>query len=212
MAAAPLPSGQIIAAAAKRYDGEGYVYGGTAARPGDWDCSSFISYVLGHDLGLALPGGRWGGPGMPPAVHGPVVLDYVSWSGAAPVPAGQQAPGDLVCWPGAGTGGHIGFVQGPNQMTSALDSQYGTATTPIQGYGPSDVFVFRRVKGTGGPPPSYPGGTDASAGDTLAAVAIGLLVGGGMIVAVLALAVLAAAGVSAAAMAAARRAASGSAQ
>jgi cell wall-associated NlpC family hydrolase len=188
---ATTPTGAAIAATARRYDGAGYVYGGNASAVGDWDCSSFVSYVLGHDLGMGLPGGVWGGPGMPPAVHGPVVLDYVQWSGATAVPGGQEAAGDLVCWPGVGAGGHIGIVQAVNVMVSALDTQYGTLESPIVGWGPTDQFVFRRVNGTGIMPPPGPSTVGVGSGgwqDVTVALLAGLLVGGGMIVGVLGIA------------------------
>lgn len=141
-----LVTGDQIASDALRYRGQGYSYGGPAARPGDWDCSSFVSYVLGHDLGMGLPGGKWGGPGMPPGSHGPVVTSYASWGGAVTVNA--PARGDLVCFVGSGTSGHIGIVLGPNQMVSALDSASGTLVTPITGYGPPGApIVYRRVLG-----------------------------------------------------------------
>jgi cell wall-associated NlpC family hydrolase len=180
-------TGETIATDAQRYEGAGYVYGGNASRPGDWDCSSFISYVLGHDLGMGLPGGVWNGPGMPPHDHGPVVLSYVTWNQADPVPSGQQQPGDLVCWPGLGTGGHIGIVLGQNEMVSALNENYGTAKTPIVGFGPTNSFVFRRVHGTGETPAPAPGGGGAggSTGETAAALVAGLVVGGGAIAVVL---------------------------
>src|SRR5215472_13498415 len=73
---AAVVTGDQVASDALRYVGAGYIYGGPAARPGDWDCSSFVSYVLGHDLGMALPGGKWGAPGFPPGSHGPVVESY----------------------------------------------------------------------------------------------------------------------------------------
>lgn len=174
-------TGETIAAAARRYDGQGYVYGGTGARPGDWDCSNFASYVLGHDLGMELPGGMWGGPGMPPAVHGPVVMSYVNWSGAWPVPAGQQTPGDLVCWPGLGSGGHMGFVLGQDQMVSALNSQLGTLISPIRGWGPTNQFVFRRVKGTG-QGPAAPAGAGGGWADMIGPLLAGLAVGAGALV------------------------------
>lgn len=34
-----IPSGTAIASDALKYAGQGYVYGGNASRPGDWDCS-----------------------------------------------------------------------------------------------------------------------------------------------------------------------------
>lgn len=48
-------SGQAIAADALRYKGAPYVWGG--AKPSGWDCSGFVNYVIGHDLGMTIPGG-----------------------------------------------------------------------------------------------------------------------------------------------------------
>src|SRR5579859_1701320 len=108
-------TGAAIAADAMRYAGQGYVFGGPADRPGNWDCSSFVSWVLGHDLGLALPGGAWGAPGFPPSAHGPVVTDYAAWRATVPIPASRATAGDLVCWVGVGAGGHIGIVLAPDR-------------------------------------------------------------------------------------------------
>lgn len=160
-------TGAQIAADAARYIGLGYVFGGDASSPGNWDCSSFVSYVLGHDLGLALPGGRWGEPGFPPTSHGPVVTSYAGWSLANTIPAAAAAPGDLICFVGVGASGHIGIVTGPNQMISALNPTIGTARTPIAGYGPYGApLVYRRLLGIpagqapappGVPSPGFPG-------------------------------------------------------
>jgi hypothetical protein len=139
-------TGQAIATDAERYIGDGYVYGGDASKPGDWDCSSFVSYVLGHDLGLALPGGRYGGPGMPPNAHGPVVTSYASWPGASAV--GVPSAGDLCCWVGSGTSGHIGIAISSSEMVSALNPDVGVQRTPIVGTGPAgSPLVYRRVSG-----------------------------------------------------------------
>jgi hypothetical protein len=52
----------------------------------------------------------------------------------------------------------MGFVLGPNQMVSALDSSDGTLVTPIEGYGPPGApIVYRRLLG-------------AAAGSTAAAI------------------------------------------
>lgn len=160
---------------AKRYVGRGYVYGGDASAPGLWDCSSFISYVLGHDLGLALPGGKWGDPGFPPHDHGPVVTSYADWSGAHPVASPQ--PGDLVCFVGEGASGHIGIVLGPDLMISALDPADGTKITPIEGYGPAGApIVYRRILGVPAGPPQpgtpHPGGGTSTGATALVAVLV----------------------------------------
>lgn len=197
-----------IAADGIRYTGRGYVYGGSASTPGDWDCSSFVSYVLGHDLGLALPGGRWGAPGFPPGSHGPVVTDYANWAGAAPIREGMAGAGDLVLWVGAGTGGHIGIVLGPDKMVSALNPQLGTLISPVTGYGPLGVTpVYRRVLA------ASPGGvvtTGAAGGGgrpgMLLPLLAGALLAAGMAAVVVGLAAAAGIGAGALAAAAARKA------
>jgi len=180
-------SGDQIAADALRYVGHPYVYS-------VWDCSSFVNHVLGQDLGLTLPGGlrRYRGP--PP--HGPVVLDYANWGGAATVQS--PARGDLAVWPGDGPNGHIGIVLGTDQMVSALDPAQGTAKTPIHGYGPPGVQVeYRRVTGTtpgvgGAVGAAGPGQGPAS---SLAGPALALLLVAGMAGAVVGAALLLGVGV-----------------
>jgi NlpC/P60 family len=151
-----------VTAAARVYAGSGYVYDGPGWPPGNWDCSSFMSEVTGRQLGLGLPGGgRWGSPGYPPSSHGPDVNDYAAhWT----VPAAAGTPGAAVIWAGAGPNGHIGICLGPNQMISALNPNYGTAITPVDGYGPAGASpVYRVITGAaGGPGQASPGapGTD----------------------------------------------------
>lgn len=129
-------TGAEVASYALTFRGLGYVFGGNASYPGNWDCSSFVSYVFGKGFNLALPGGRWGEPGFPPYDHGPVVTDYAGWNLAVTIPQGQESAGDLACFVGVGANGHIGIVTGPNRMMSALNPSIGTAETPINGYGP----------------------------------------------------------------------------
>lgn len=176
-------TGAQIAADAARYIGLGYVFGGIADRPGDWDCSSFVSYVLGHDLGLALPGGRWGEPGFPPTSHGPVVVSYANWTLALTVPESQAAPGDLVCFVGLGASGHIGIVTGPNQMISALNPDMGTLRSPIQGYGPYGApIVYRRILGIpAGVSPAPPGVPQAGGNPAGQSVLLMLIMGGAVL-------------------------------
>lgn len=172
-------SGAAIAADALRYRGVGYVYAGTGSRPGDWDCSSFISYVLGHDLGLKLPGGQsWLSATSGGRSHGPVVEDYAAWG----IPTDSPRLGDMVCWIGAGPGGHIGIVLGANKMISALDTAQGTLVTPIIGFGPAAPMVYRQVPATtaGGGGYASGGGAYQSGGGVAAAMLAGALVVAGM--------------------------------
>lgn len=197
--AATTVTGADIAAAGVRYKGQGYVYSGTGARPGDWDCSSFASYVLGHDLGLGLPGGSWTEVTRNGTMHGPVVVSYATWGGAVTVPEASATPGDLVLFVGIGTGGHMGIVLGADKMVSALDSSQGTLISPINGYGPPGApIVYRRVTAAAAGPIPAGGGTGAAAGGWgtfLGAVLAGLVVGVGAIGVVLGAAAAAAAGV-----------------
>lgn len=201
VAAKRVVTGDQIAADAVKYVGKGYVFGGPARAPGDWDCSSFVSYVLGHDLGLSLPGGKFGQPGFPPNSHGPVVTSYASWSGAVTV-AAPGARGDLVCFVGQGANGHIGIVLGPDHMVSALDTASGTLESPITGFGPPGApIVYRRVvaaaagsvigsaTGTGVPQPS---GSMAAAAEAL--LIVGVMVGAVLVAAFVAGVALAAGG------------------
>ncbi len=194
--AATTTSGAAIADAALRYKGETYVYGGTGARPGDWDCSSFVTYVLGHDLGMQVPGGSWAAVTGRGTQHGPVVTSYATWNGAVTIPASQITEGDLVLFVGTGTAGHMGIVLGVDKMVSALDTAQGTLVSPIAGYGPQGApIIYRRLRASaGGPIPQAPGMAGTGWGGLLIAAAAGLTVGAAMIAAILALAVGAAAG------------------
>jgi peptidoglycan DL-endopeptidase CwlO len=129
-----------IAADAMKYQGVPYVWG--KASPSGWDCSGFVNYVLGHDLGFVLPGnvkdfsGTW---------HGPVVAQYATWKSAGTIKGPPEA-GDLCVWIGVGASGHIGIALGADRMISALDPQQGTCVTPIKGYGPAGApLIYRRV-------------------------------------------------------------------
>ena len=196
----PLPrprvvTGDQIAADALRWAGQGYTYGGTGAHPGNWDCSSFVSFVLGHDLGLSLPGGKWGAPGFPPGSHGPVVTSYASWRGAITVQS--PARGDLVCFVGPGVSGHIGIVLGPDQMVSALDSASGTLVTPVTGYGPPGApIVYRRVVAAAAGSAAGSAAAAATGQRGLIPAVVALLAVAGMAAAVLAAATLAGLGLA----------------
>lgn len=112
--------GNQIAAQSLKYIGSSYVFGGAADRVGNWDCSSFTSFVLGHDLGYKLPGGKWGDPGFPPHAHGPATGNYLLFG--KPVTRAQAQKGDLIV-----SSEHMGIVVDPAAQT------YMSAKTPILG-------------------------------------------------------------------------------
>ncbi|MCL2728808.1 MAG: transglycosylase SLT domain-containing protein [Actinomycetia bacterium] len=128
-------SGASILADAMKFQGHKYVYGGPSNPQGGFDCSSFVSYILGHDFGMAIPGGSWknvtgGGHG-----HGPTADAYLHWSGAKDKSSQDPrkvAAGDLLVW-----NTHVGFGAGPNKMFSAFDTAKGIIMTPLIGFGPS---------------------------------------------------------------------------
>lgn len=136
--AAGLATNSDVANDALKYRGAGYVWGGNpSAGIGHWDCSSFVSWVLGHDLGMAIPGykpGQYTG-----SVHGPVTGQYLVWSGAISIPRASMQAGDLACFLT-----HIGIVTGSEQMISALNPSLGTQVTSIKGGSPAGETVHIR--------------------------------------------------------------------
>jgi cell wall-associated NlpC family hydrolase len=131
-------SGTEIANKALNYVGAGYVFGGKADRIGNWDCSSFVSYVLGHDCGLPLPGGKWGDPGFPPHAHGPATGNYMMFG--KPVSASQVQKGDLVV-----NSEHMGIVVTAGTYMSAKTPSAGTGLGLYTDGFPGGAPVFRRV-------------------------------------------------------------------
>src|SRR5574343_333768 len=121
--------GQAIADGAAKYLGVPYRWG--ASSPSGMDCSGLVNYVLGHDLGHAIPGsltGKYSG-------HGPVTMQYYEWGGATTVPRTECRAGDLVCWPN-----HIAIATGPNDMIAAPHA--GTVVQRQKIYG---GCIIRRV-------------------------------------------------------------------
>lgn len=135
-------TGNAIADDALRYKGAGYVFGGDASKVGLWDCSSFVSYVLGHDLSLPLPGGHWADPGFPPHAHGPTTTSYLLYGRR--LERSEVRAGDLIVWPT-----HMGIAISNQRMISAEDPANGTGESGIDGAIPGETPHFRRVPGTG---------------------------------------------------------------
>lgn len=146
-----------IAGAALKYDGAGYVFGGVPSHGiGSWDCSSFANWSIGNDCKMAIPGypaGSYHGQN-----HGPVVLDWATWTGATTI-HGSPERGDICVWAGLGAAGHMGIALDATTMISALNHIKGTLKTPIQGFGPRGVAViFRRISGNSSAGLSLPTG------------------------------------------------------
>jgi cell wall-associated NlpC family hydrolase len=120
-------SGNQILQDAMQYNGHKYVYGGPSNPTDGWDCSSFASYVLGHDLNMKLPGNKtWAQATNNGSSHGPVASEFTTTPGFTKVgdsPLNAQ-PGDLLVW-----SGHVGFSTGSGGMFSAYDTQSGTTST-----------------------------------------------------------------------------------
>jgi NlpC/P60 family len=143
--AAGAQSGSSIASDALKYTGHCYSFGGApgASGVGCWDCSSFINFVIGHDLAMAIPGyspGKYSG-----ASHGPPTSAWLAWSGCTTVGhnASEADVGDLLIWQT-----HMGVCTGNGMMVSALNSNLGTLQTTISDAAPFGELLFvRRLKG-----------------------------------------------------------------
>lgn len=134
-----LAGGPALAADALQYKGAGYVFGGAADRVGNWDCSSFVSYCMGHDLGHALPGGgHYGDKGYPPHAHGPTTANYLLFGTA--ITRAQARAGDLVV-----SSEHMGIVISPTQYVSARTPAKGVGVDNLSDPFPGGSPVFRRV-------------------------------------------------------------------
>jgi hypothetical protein len=122
------PTGNAVAQNALSYVGAPYDWGG--ASPGGWDCSGFVNYVLGHNFGITLPGGITGFDG---SSHGPVVSQYVLWTGGTRISTSAIQAGDLICYP---PDVHMGIAINATQLVSAEDPQNGTQVSSIGGWLP----------------------------------------------------------------------------
>lgn len=138
----------VLAQIAAKYVGTGYAWGGPADRPGNWDCSSFVSFCL-HEANLPLPGGRWGDPGFPPHSHGPTTGTYLLYG--TPIGRADVNAGDLVVWPT-----HIGIAVSNTDMISAENPRDGTQRSAIDGFMRSEIAQYRRPPAGGTTAPGAP--------------------------------------------------------
>jgi hypothetical protein len=131
-------TGQAIAQDALKYKGHAYLYGGAPGTSGKnpWDCSSFVNWVVGHDMGLGIPTmSHYDG-----STHGPATGSWLTWSGCKTIPRKSVAAGDIMVWQT-----HMGIAISNTQMISARDPAEGTGIDTITGDIPGELLVPRRL-------------------------------------------------------------------
>lgn len=119
------------------YAGHCYLYGGPSDASACWDCSSFVTWVLGHDMGMPVPGGTWASTTGSGAAHGPASEAYLTYGSAV---SGSPQSGDLLVY---GTC-HIGFAVNSTEMMSAQDEALKTNTSSIPATVDGCTLTIRR--------------------------------------------------------------------
>lgn len=132
-------TGSVIADTALQYLGHLYKYGGAPGPNGTnpWDCSSFVNFVVGRKLHMAIPGY---GPGKyPGTVHGPPTGSWAIWPGLHHKSRSDIAAGDIIVWPT-----HMGIAISSTEMVSATgpDGTPSTKKDPIHGGGPTGESII----------------------------------------------------------------------
>lgn len=131
-----------IASIAESYIGADYVFGGAPAKGvGNWDCSSFVNWVVGVKAGRAIP--RYAAGKYTGSTHGPVTTEWLVWTGAVFVshnPADAQ-PGDLCCWQT-----HMGIAIGGGEMVSARTEKDNPPTGKGAIHLAGELLYVRRLK------------------------------------------------------------------
>ena len=124
-------NGTAIANDALKYQGHPYLYGGAPGAGGTqpWDCSSFVNWVLNHDMISPIPG--FSGRQWNPATHGPATGSYLVWTGGHTISRANVEAGDLLVW-----SSHMGIAINNSQMISALNPSITTEVTGIENGGP----------------------------------------------------------------------------
>ena len=132
-------SNSALAQYAETWVGHKYVYGGPSNPTDGWDCSSFVSYCLGH-FNIDSPGGSWAKVTGNGKTHGPTVASYVVWNGASTISRSQVIAGDLILYP---PDTHMGIATSSTEFVSAEDPADSTNVAPISA-GPG-AWIARRI-------------------------------------------------------------------
>lgn len=133
--------GNKIIAAAQRYKGRCYVFGGGhgGSCSGCLDCSGYVSCVL-KDVGAMASGKSLTTDG------------FMRWSGAFDVPFAQRQPGDLIIWEGGPGGGHMGIVVSSNRMIN--NPCTGCGGVQYSSYGKTRTGRISHIRRVGSSPAS----------------------------------------------------------
>lgn len=131
-----------VADDAQLYKGHIYKFGGAPGRDGKnpWDCSSFVNWVVGRDLGMPIPGyaaGKYDG-----SVHGPPTTSWGVWSGLSHIKRADVQAGDIIVW-----ALHMGIAISNKQMISATgpDGTPSTVVGDIDSGGNGPILAYGRL-------------------------------------------------------------------
>lgn len=127
----------------RQYEYVQYAWGGNSPDTG-WDCSGAVNWVCGFKYKLLIPGfgaGQYG----PGSRHGPVVQDWIQWTGVTKGVFGpvRPSPGDLIAW---GPNVHMGMAIDQNRFVSAANPNAGTIEANIGGFFTWAPYVLRLLQ------------------------------------------------------------------
>lgn len=162
---ATLITGQMLIDKFLSFGDVPYAWGGASPVIG-WDCSGACNNIAGYQFHLSIPGIDSGGFN-PFFEHGPVVADWIQWSGVTRgnFPHTTPVPGDLIAW---GPNVHMGMAINATQFRSAANPTDGTITADIDGFFNYAPYVLRLLQVRTGatlpdiPRPPGPGADDYS--------------------------------------------------
>jgi cell wall-associated NlpC family hydrolase len=150
-----LTNGDALVRTFRQYEYVRYAWSGNSPDTG-WDCSGAINWVCGFKYKLLIPGfgaGQYG----PGSGHGPVVQDWIQWTGVTKGVFGPVKPaaGDLIAW---GPNVHMGMAINGSRFVSAANPSAGTIEADIGSFFTWAPYVLRLLQvRTGASLPSLPG-------------------------------------------------------